>query len=167
MNQNENEYVSLVRISHKWFNLFVWTFSIIIIAYTLIEFLFQWSWIKSLGGTALERIAILMTLIVGWFFILSHILEAIMLGYAKRYRDRIRAEAIEEVYEDAHKEVYEDAHKEGYEKMNRELQQAAKEGKTVEEFLETHNKKKNGKIDPSTTTDSTQDTKINNTIPDN
>ena len=55
-----------------------------------------------------------------------------MLGYAKLYRDRIRAEAAEEVY--------------------RELQQAVKEGKTIEEFLETKNKKKNGKIDSSSTT---------------
>ncbi len=39
--------------------------------------------------------AVLMTLIVGWFFILSHVWEGIMLGYAKLYRDRIRAEGIE------------------------------------------------------------------------
>ena len=131
-NENENEYVSLVRISHRWFNLFVWTFSIIIIAYALIEFFFEWEWINSLGGTAFERMAVLMTLIVGWFFILSHTLEAIMLGYAKMFRDRIRAEAAEEVY--------------------RELQQAVKEGKTLEEFLETHNKKKNDKNTPPSTT---------------
>ena len=71
-------------------------------------------------------------LYVRWFFILSHILEAIMLGYSKMFRDRIRAEAVKEVY--------------------RELQQAVKEGKTLEEFLETHNKKKNDKNTPSSTT---------------
>ena len=55
-----------------------------------------------------------------------------MLGYAKMFRDRIRAEAVEEMY--------------------RELQQAVKEGKTIEEFLETYNKKKNEKNTPSSTT---------------
>ena len=120
MNQNENDYVSLVRIPRKWFNLFVWAFSILIIANALVEFFFDWDWKSLLGGTALERMAVLMTLIVGWFFILSHILEAIMLGYAKLFKDRIRAEAREEVY--------------------KELEQAVKEGKTLKEVLEARNR---------------------------
>ena len=131
MNQNENDYVSLVRIPRKWFNLFVWAFSILIIANALVEFFFDWDWKNLLGGTALERMAVLMTLIVGWFFILSHILEAIMLGYAKLFKDRIRAEEREEVY--------------------KELEQAVKEGKTLEEVLEARNRKKNGKADQNST----------------
>ena len=82
MNENENEYVSLVRIPRKWFNVFVWTFSGLIIANTASEIWLDWA-LKDLGETALARMAVLMTLIVGWFFMLSHILEAIMLGYAK------------------------------------------------------------------------------------
>ena len=131
MNQNENDYVSLVRIPRKWFNLFVWAFSILIIANALVEFFFDWDWKNLLGGTALERMAVLMTLIVGWFFILSHILEAIMLGYAKLFKDRIRAEGREEVY--------------------KELEQAIKEGKTLKEVLEARNRKKNGKADQNST----------------
>ena len=131
MNQNENDYVSLVRIPRKWFNLFVWAFSILIIANALVEFFFDWDWKSLLGGTALERMAVLMTLIVGWFFILSHILEAIMLGYAKLFKDRIRAEGREEVY--------------------KELEQAIKEGKTLKEVLEARNRKKNGKADQNST----------------
>ena len=131
MNQNENDYVSLVRIPRKWFNLFVWAFSILIIANALVEFFFDWDWKNLLGGTALERMAVLMTLIVGWFFILSHILEAIMLGYAKLFKDRIRAEGREEVY--------------------KELEQAVKEGKTLKEVLEARNRKKNGKADQNST----------------
>ena len=131
MNQNENDYVSLVRIPRKWFNLFVWAFSILIIANALVEFFFDWDWKNLLGGTALERMAVLMTLIVGWFFILSHILEAIMLGYAKLFKDRIRAEGREDVY--------------------KELEQAVKEGKTLEEVLEARNRKKNGKADQHST----------------
>ena len=54
-----------------------------------------------------------------------------MLGYAKLFKDRIRAEAREEVY--------------------KELEQAVKEGKTLEEVLEARNRKKNGKADQHST----------------
>ena len=127
MNQNENDYVSLVRIPRKWFNVFVWTFSSLVIANVLIEFFTSWAW-KHLGETVLTRTAVLMTLIVGWFFILAHIWEVIMLGYAKLFKDKIlaqgRAEGKAEVY--------------------RELQQAQRKGITLEEVLKTHDAK-NGK----------------------
>jgi hypothetical protein len=130
MNDNENDYVSLVRIPRKWFNVFVWTFSSLIIANTLIELWTDWAW-KALGETVLARTAVLMTLIVGWFFILSHILEAIMLGYAKLFRDRIRAEGKAE----GRAEVY------------RQLEQARKEGKTLEEILETNSLENSDDVD--------------------
>ena len=44
MNQNGNDYVSLVRIPRKWFYVFVWTFSILVIANVLIEFFTGWAW---------------------------------------------------------------------------------------------------------------------------
>ena len=47
---------------------------------------------KIVGETLFTRMAVLMTLIVGWFFILSHIWEAIMLGYAKAFKDKILAQ---------------------------------------------------------------------------
>ena len=44
MNQNgNNDYVSLVRIPRKWFNVFVWTFSSLVIANVLIEFFTGWA----------------------------------------------------------------------------------------------------------------------------
>ena len=125
MNENERDYVSLVRIPRKWFNVFVWTFSIIIIANTLAEFLIGWAW-KDLGETTLTRIAVLMTLTVGWFFILSHIVEVIMLGYAKLFKEKVRAEAKEEVYN--------------------ELRQAVKEGKTLEDVLKKHEAGNDNKV---------------------
>ena len=90
-NVNENDFVSLVRISRKWFNLFVWLFSTLIIANILVELLTDWAW-KDLGETTSTRTANLMALIVGWFFIMSHIWEGIMLGYAKMFKDRVFAE---------------------------------------------------------------------------
>ena len=69
-----------------------------------------------------------MTLIVGWFFILAHIWEFIMLGYAKLFKDKILAQGRAE----GRAEVY------------RELQQAQREGITLEEVLKTHDAK-NGK----------------------
>ena len=90
-NLNENDFVSLVRIPRKWFNLFVWFFSTLIIANILVELLTEWV-LKDLGETTSTRTANLMTLIVGWFFIFSHIWEVIMLGYAKMFKDRVFAE---------------------------------------------------------------------------
>lgn len=127
MNQDGNDYVSLVRIPRKWFNVFVWTFSSLIIANILIEFFTGWAW-KDLGETVLTRTAVLMTLIVGWFFILAHVWEVIMLGYAKLFKDKILAKGKAE----GRAEVY------------RELQQAQKKGITLEEVLKTHDAE-NGK----------------------
>ena len=90
-NVNENDFVSLVRIPRKWFNLFVWLFSTLIIANILVELLTDWAW-KDLGETTSIRTANLMALIVGWFFITSHIWEVVMLGYAKMFKDRVFAE---------------------------------------------------------------------------
>ena len=67
-----------------------------------------------------NEMAVLMTLIVGWFFIISHIWEAIMLGYARIFRDKVFAEGEAK----HHRKVLE---------WNRRRIQAEKEGK---EFTE-------------------------------
>ena len=131
MNQNGNDYVSLVRIPRKWFNVFVWIFSSLVIANVLIEFFTGWAW-KDLGETVLTRTAVLMTLIVGWFFILAHIWEVIMLGYAKLFKDKILAQGRAEGKAEGRAEVY------------RELQEAQEKGITLEEVLKTHDAE-NGK----------------------
>ncbi len=131
MNQNGNDYVSLVRIPRKWFNVFVWTFSSLVIANVLIEFCTSWAW-EHLGETLLTRTAVLMTLIVGWIFILAHICEFIMLVYAKLFKDKILAQGRAEGKAEARAEVY------------RELQEAKRKGITLEELLKAHDAK-NGK----------------------
>lgn len=138
MNQNGNDYVSLVRIPRKWFNIFVWTFSSLVIANVLIEFFTGWAW-KGLGETVLTRTAVLMTLIVGWFFILAHVWEAIMLGYAKLFKDKILAQGRAEGKAEGRAEVY------------RELQQAQREGVTLEELLKIFDPEngKNERDEPS------------------
>ena len=144
MNQNENDYVSLVRIPRKWFTVFVWTFSSLVIANVLIEFFTGWSW-QDLGETVLTRTAVLMTLIVGWFFILAHVWEVIMLGYAKLFRDKIlaqgRAEGKAEGRAEGKAEGRAEGKAEGRAEFYRELQQAQKEGITLEEVLKTHDAK--------------------------
>ena len=104
-NQENNDYVSLVRIPRRWFQVFVWIFLTLIITNTLLELLTSWEW-KLLGDTILIRMSVLMTLIVGWFFIISHIWEGIMLGYAKMFRDRVYAEGKAEGKAEAKEEVY-------------------------------------------------------------
>lgn len=54
-----------------------------------------------------------------------------MLGAAKLFKDQIRAKVIEEIY--------------------RLLEQARKDGKTLDDVLKEHNLEKNGKTDHSST----------------
>ena len=125
MDEKGNEHVSLVRIPRKWYYVFVFVFPALIVTQVVFEIFFDWDWKKLLGETALERMAVLMTLIVGWFFIVSHISEVIMLGLAKLYKEKIYANAENKVYE--------------------KLEREGKKGKTLEEVLEAHNAEKNGK----------------------
>ena len=143
MNQDGNDYVSLVRIPRKWFNIFVWTFSSLVIANVLIEFFTGWAW-QHLGETLLTRTAVLMTLIVGWFFILAHIWEVIMLGYAKLFKDKILAQGRAEGKAEGRAEGKAEGKAEGRAEVYRELQQAQREGITLEEVLKTHDAE-NGK----------------------
>ena len=143
MNQNENHYVSLVRIPRKWFNVFVWTFSSLVVANVLIEFFTDWVW-KDLGETLSTRTAVLMTLIVGGFFILAHIWEAIMLGYAKLFRDKLLAQGRAEGKVEGRAEGKVEGRAEGKAEVYRELQRAQREGMTLEELLKIYDPK-NGK----------------------
>lgn len=111
----------MVRILQKWFNLFVVIFLTLIITNTLLELLTDWKW-DLLGDTILTRMAVLMTLLVGWFFIISHIWEVIMLGYARIFRDKVYAKGVEE----HHRKVLE---------WNRRRIQAEKEGKEFNESI--------------------------------
>ena len=73
--------------------------------------------------------AVLMTLTVG-FFIVSHIWEGLLvLGYAKLFKNRILAEG-ETKAED---------------KLYKELEQAKRDGKTLEEVLQARDAKKMAK----------------------
>ena len=141
---NENDHVSLVRIPRKWFNIFVWTFSSLIILNLLAELMFGWSW-KDLGETILTRMAVLMTLIVGWFFILSHIVEAIMLGYAKQFRDKVYAQGKQEGREQGREEGREQGREEVREEIVKELQEAQRKGIPLEQVLETYKTKNQNK----------------------
>ena len=49
-NQDNNDYVSLVRIPRRWFQVFVGVFLTLVIANTLLELLTSWEW-KLLGDT--------------------------------------------------------------------------------------------------------------------
>ncbi len=67
---------------------------IIVVGNGIVELFTSWSH-KGLGETFLTRTAVLMTLTVGSFFIISHILEGVtmlMLGSVKAFKDKIRAE---------------------------------------------------------------------------
>ena len=138
-NVNENDFVSLVRIPRKWFYLFVWCFSVLIIANILVELLTDWAW-KDLGETTSTLTANLMTLIVGSFFIGSHIWEVIMLGYAKMFKDRVfaegRAVGIAEGIAEGKAEGIAEQYR-LFREWNRRRIQAEKEGKEFTEPIPT------------------------------
>ena len=48
--------------------------------------------------TVTVQMSVLMTLTVGWFFILSQVWEVIMLGYAKIFKEKVYAEGKAEAY---------------------------------------------------------------------
>ena len=125
VNESNNNYVSLVRIPRKWFNAFVWTFSGLVILHLFFELVFGWRW-KALGETVLTRMSALMTLIVGWFFIISHTLEGLMLGRAKLFRERVYAEGKAAGKAEARKELFD------------VLRDAQQKGIPLEEALETY-----------------------------
>lgn len=108
-----------------------WIFSTLIIANILVELLLDWAW-KDLGETTSTRTANLMALIVGGFFIVSHIWEVIMLGYAKMFKDKVFAEGKAEGKVEGIAEQYHLALE-----WNRRRIQAEKEGKEFTEPIPT------------------------------
>ena len=139
MLNNEDDFVSLVRIPRKWFNLFVGIFLTLIITNTLLELLIGWK-LELLGDTILTRMAVLMTLIVGWFFIFAHIWEGTMLGYAKIFRDRVLAEGIAIGKAEGKAEGIAEGKAEHHQNIlewNRRRIQAEKEGKEFTEPIPT------------------------------
>jgi hypothetical protein len=139
---NNNDYVSLVRIPRKWFYIFVWTFSTLTIANIVFDICFGWA-SQALGETPLTRTSVLMTLIVGWFFILSHLLEGIMLGYAKLFRDK--------VYAEGKAEGKTEGIAQGKKELFDELREAQRKGIPLEKVLENYNTENSNKVDDSPT----------------
>jgi len=82
-----DDYVSLLMIPRKLFEIFIWLFSIIVISYTVIQLINKWEllinkWeLNVLGNTFPTQISTLMGIIVGYFFVLSNIWSIVMLLY--------------------------------------------------------------------------------------
>ena len=148
-NYDANDYVSLVRIPRKWYYVFAWTFSVLVIGHTIADIGFGWGW-KALGGTPASRMASLMTFIVGWFFILSHLSEEIMLGYAKQFKAKVFAEGMaagkaEGIAEGKTEGIAEgiiqgktEGIAEGKKEVLEEFQEALKKGMSLEDALENY-----------------------------
>jgi len=133
----KDDYVSLVRIPRNWFHIFVLIFSTSIIVNTICEFLYGWAW-EELGETTLTRNAVLMTLIVGWFFITAHLWGVIMLGYAKLFKEKVfnegKAEGKAEAEAEAEVKI---------EELIKEFEEAERNGMSIKEAVAQY-KLKNG-----------------------
>ena len=117
MESNDKDYVSLVRIPRKWFYVFARIFSSLVILNLLLEVFFGWK-LEALGGTLLTRTSVLMALIVGFFFIFAYILEEIMFGYAKLFRNRVYAEGKAEGIAEGKAEGIAEGKAEGFQMAN-------------------------------------------------
>lgn len=115
MDQYKDDHVSLLRTPRKWYNRFAWIFILLVIGYLVAELAFDWSW-HTLSNGVLERVSVLMTIIVGLFFIVSHLFRT----HINRSNNKIRAEV----------------RKEATEELINELLKAQNEGKTLRQFAE-------------------------------
>ena len=149
----DDDYVSLVRIPRKWFYVFVWTFCVLTIGHTIFDVFFGLGWV-ALGETPLLRMSILMGLIVGWFFMLSQILEFIMLGYAKLYKERIHAAGMAAGMAQGKAEGMAQGKAEGMaqgkKELFEELREAQRRGIPLEEVLENYEAENGNADDPDT-----------------
>ena len=126
--------MSLVRIPRKWYYVFAWTFSVLVIGHTIADLGFGWGW-KALGNTPAARMAALMTFIVGWFFITSHLSEEIMLGYAKQFKAKVFAAGKTEGIAEGMTRGIAEGMTRGKKELLEEFQEALKKGMSLEDAL--------------------------------
>lgn len=115
MAQHKDNHVSLLRTPRKWYNRFAWIFIILIIGYLVAEIRFGWR-LDNLMDGILGRVSDLMTIIVGSFFIVSHL----WITQANRSDNKIRDEG----------------KKEAAKELINALLEAQNKGMTLREFAE-------------------------------
>ena len=83
INKREDDHVSIPRIPRRFYHGFALVFIILVIGYFGTELGFKVIW-ESLSNGLLERVSVLMTLVIGFFFIITYIYTAVMSRKARQ-----------------------------------------------------------------------------------
>ena len=113
----DDDHVSIPRIPKQLYHIFALVFMILVIGYLGFEFWSKGIW-ESLRGGLFERVSVLMTLVIGFSFIIAYIYNAFK---ARRERKR-----------------HDEAKKEGATEALKTAEEFLKEGRTLRQFLDAH-----------------------------
>ena len=113
MEKQKDDHVSIPRIPRRLYHVFALVFIILVIGYFGAELGFKVIW-ESLSNGLLERVSVLMTLVIGFFFIMAYI-YAIFKSRKARQANKISDETKTEVLNKA--------------------EEFLKQGKTLREFV--------------------------------
>ena len=114
----DDDHVSILRIPRQLYHIFASMFIILVIGYLGFELWSKGIW-ESLRGGLFERVSVLMTLVIGFSFIIAYIYNVFR---ARQERKR-----------------HDEAKKEGEKEVVNKAEEFLKEGKTLRQFLETYN----------------------------
>ena len=95
MEKQKDDHVSIPRIPRRLYHVFAIFFMILVIGYAIIEIGLKVIW-ESLSNGLLERVSVLMTLVIGFFFIMAYI-YAIFKSRQARQANKISDETKTEV----------------------------------------------------------------------
>ena len=117
IDKQKDDHVSILRIPRRFWHGFAIFFIILIIGYPVVELGFKVIW-ESLSNGLLERVSVLMTLVIGFFFIISYI-------YAFFISRRARQAS----------KIYDEAKKSSETEVLNKAEEFLEQGKTLREFV--------------------------------
>lgn len=118
MDKQKDDHVSIPRILRRHYHAFAIFFIILVIGYSVVEIGLKVIW-ESLSNGLLERISVLMTLVIGFFFIISYI-YAFFLSRRERQASKI----------------YDEAKKASETEVLNKAEEFLQQGKTLREFVD-------------------------------
>ena len=96
--QDDNNYVSLLQVHRRWSKRFSWVFIVLIVLFTGLVLVFP-DFINNFNNKWLHSISVLMTLIIGYTFIIGRFFDLIAEGGKKEANKKSTAEQREFIKE--------------------------------------------------------------------
>ena len=118
IDKHKEDHVSIPRIPRRFYHVFAIFFIIAVIGYFGAELGFKVIW-ESLSDGLLERVSVLMTLVIGFFFIIAYIYTAFMSQQARQVS-----------------KIYDEAKKASETEVLNKAEEFLKQGKTLRDFVD-------------------------------